>query len=332
MIDISASAYRQRLPWHERQWREIDARIGRGRLPHALLLRGAEGLGKVDFACYLAAALLCGENAGAGEPCGRCRSCRLIQAGNHPDLIHVGVLAEKKSIGVDQIRELIDKLALTAQYAAGKIVIIAPADALNHNAANSLLKTLEEPPAGAFLLLCSSRPASLPATIRSRCQQLLFQPPDREQARQWLTERLAQDQNPDELLQLAANAPLTALHFSETGLVDLRQQLFTDLEGIVSGQSNPSIISEQWLKLGLKESLYCLYSWTVDIIRLAMSGSAARVADPEIRPRLHRLAEMSDVRRLYRRLDKACDLLNRLDQTFNPQLMLEDILIDWSIK
>ena len=330
---MSESAYSTRLPWHEHQWREIRTKIERGILPHALLLRGAEGLGKLDFACYLSSALLCSENGPDGNPCGHCRSCTLIRAGTHPDLIHITVPPEKKTIGIDQIRELIDKLALTPQYATGKVVIISPADGLNHNAANSLLKTLEEPPPGAHLLLCSSRPARLPATIRSRCQQLVFQPPSLQEAREWLCGRLLEGDDPDDLLQLAANAPLTALHFSEIGLPTIRQSLFRDFEEIAAGQGgNPCEISEQWLKLGLNESLYCLYSWTVDMIRLASGGEAARLANPEIRPQLYRLAELSDIRRLFRRLDKTRDMLNRLDLTLNPQLMLEDILIDWSIK
>ena len=330
--DTSASAYSERLPWHERQWREIRTKIERGVLPHAMLLRGAEGLGKLAFARYLAASLLCSDNTPDGASCGHCRSCTLIQAGNHPDLIHVTVAPDKKSIGIDQIRELIDQLALTPQYATGKIVIIAPAEGLNHNSANSLLKTLEEPPTGAHLLLCCSRPANLPATIRSRCQQLVFQTPTLEEARDWLGRRLPEGENPEVLLQLAANAPFTALHFSEIGLPEMRERLFRDFEGVVSGQGNPSDISEQWLKLGLNESLYCLYSWTVDMIRLALSGESASVANPEIRLRLHRLAGLSDKRRLFRRLDKTGDLLNRLDQSLNPQLMLEELLIDWSIK
>ena len=335
VIDMSESGYidvGERLPWHESQWREIRAKIERGILPHALLLRGAEGLGKLDFACYLGSALLCSENGPDGAPCGHCRSCTLIRAGNHPDLIHVTVAPEKKTIGIDQIRELIEKLALTPQFATGKVVIISPADGLNHNAANSLLKTLEEPPAGAHLLLCSSRPARLPATIRSRCQQLVFHPPSQDQARAWLSGRLPEGDDPDSLLQLAANAPLTALHFSEIGLPKIRARLFKDFEGVVSGQGgDPSEISGQWLKLGLNESLYCLYSWTVDMIRLASGGESVRLANPEIGPRLHRLAELSDIRRLFRRLDKTRDMLNRLDLSLNPQLMLEEILIDWSI-
>jgi len=332
MSDMSESISSDRLPWHQRQWREVRAKIERGILPHALLLRGAEGLGKLDFARYLAASLLCHDRASDGAPCGHCRSCSLIQAGSHPDLLHVTVAPEKKSIGIDQIRELIEQLVLTPQYAPGKIVIISPADALNHNSANSLLKTLEEPPPGAHLFLCSSRPANLPATIRSRCQQLVFHTPSVDEARDWLSRRLPEGVDPDVLLRLAANAPLTALHFSEIGLPAMRERLFSDFEGVVCGRGNPCDISEQWLKLGLNESLYCLYSWTVDMIRLALSGESANVANPEIRSRLHRLADLCDKRRLFRRLDKVGELLNRLDQPLNPQLMLEELLIDWSIK
>jgi DNA polymerase-3 subunit delta' len=332
VTDAVAPAYSERLPWHENQWRDIQARIERGTLPHALLLRGPEGLGKLHFAEYLAAALLCLENIDDGAPCGQCRACTLIRAGSHPDLLTLSIPEDKKVIGVDQVRELIDRLAITPQYAPGKVVIISPAHALNHNAANSLLKTLEEPPAGALLLLCSSRPASLPATIRSRCQQLAFQPPAAALAGKWLEKRLPAGDDHEVLLQLAGNAPLTALHFSETGLLTLRETLLGDFELVVMGRASPSTIAEQWLKLGFNESLYCLYSWTVDMIRLALTGDTARLANPDLRQRLARLAEQCDGHRLFRRMDRTVELLKRLDQSLNAQLMLEELLIDWSMK
>jgi len=172
----------------------------------------------------------------------------------------------------------------------------------------------------------------LPATIRSRCQQLVFQPAPADVGREWLIKQLPEAGNPDVLLQLAANAPLTALRFNNAGLLKIRKTLLEGFEQVIACGGNPSAISEQWLKLGLNESLYCLYSWTVDMIRLALSGESARLANPDIRKRLSRLAALSDKRRLFRRLDKTGELLNRLDQTLNPQLMLEDLLIDWSMK
>ncbi|MFO7642692.1 MAG: DNA polymerase III subunit delta', partial [Candidatus Competibacteraceae bacterium] len=162
------------LPWHEPLWRQFQQSRAAGRLPHALLLAGPAGLGKLAFAKRLARALLCETPDVEGDACGRCRSCRLFQAGSHPDYRMEQPVEEGKAIRIDPIRELCGFLGFTAQYGGYKIALLEPADRLNLNAANSLLKTLEEPPGDCLLLLVTAHPARLPATVRSRCQKVSF--------------------------------------------------------------------------------------------------------------------------------------------------------------
>jgi len=332
VADVDISGLVELLPWQASQWQDIQSRVAAGSLPHALLLRGPEGLGKAHFAHYLGLSLLCHDRGADGAPCGHCRGCELNRAGTHPDLLHVRVEPEKKEIRVEQIRDLIAVLALKPQYGQYKIVIITPADALNHNAANSLLKTLEEPPPGTLLLLCSSQPARLPATIRSRCQQLSLQRPDPVLVQSWLLKHLPANENPEILLNMAGGAPFRALQIAQQGLSQSREELLQGLEQLVSGQANPSKIAEDWLKLGAKESLYWLYSWIVDMIRLAAATEPALIANPDIRKRLVAMADNNDNRRLFHHLDKTCQGLKLLDQPLNQQLMLEDILIGWCKK
>ena len=180
---VNFSVTPERYPWHEALWSMLSRQLDQ--LPHALLLQGRPGLGKHDFAVQLAQALLC-ERPQAGAACGQCHGCHLFGAGAHPDLAGVGRLEDARNITVDQIRALGEFMSLRPHTATRKVVIISPADAMNLNASNSLLKLLEEPPPGSMLLLVTSHPARLPATIRSRCTRLLFRLPAPSVGQAWL--------------------------------------------------------------------------------------------------------------------------------------------------
>ncbi len=135
------------LPWHRALWRHTAARLQAGRMPHALLLGGPRGIGKHRFAEHLARAALCEAPDAQGGGCGQCRQCHLTLAGTHPDWRQVSPEEEGKDILVDQVRELTQHLGLKAQMGGYKVAVIEPADKMNMNAANCLLKSLEEPPA-----------------------------------------------------------------------------------------------------------------------------------------------------------------------------------------
>ena len=146
------------------------------RMPHALLFCGAEGIGKKRTALSLAAALLCME-AVADAPCGHCASCTALQAGTHPDFYLVEPESKgkaAKSIRIEQIRELQTRISWAPQLAARRVVIIDQAELMNEAAANSLLKTIEEPAAQMCFVLVTSTPAALLDTIRSRCMRVEF--------------------------------------------------------------------------------------------------------------------------------------------------------------
>src|SRR3569832_2564259 len=162
------------LPWHEETWARLLAARRAGRLPHALLLTGPQGMGKQRFAENWMAGLLCEAPDAEGCACGVCRRCQLLAAGNHPDYRQLTPPEEGKVIGVDQVRELIQYIALTPQYGANKIATIHTADKLNINAANTLLKTLEEPPPLSLFVLVTAQPSRLPVTVISRCQRIHF--------------------------------------------------------------------------------------------------------------------------------------------------------------
>lgn len=318
-----------RLPWHRDPWRRIQQRRAAGRLPHALLLSGPAGLGKGLFARGLARALLCERPDAGGEACGQCRSCRLFRAGSHPDYSVVQPEEDGRIIKVDQIRALCAFLGYTAQYGGYKIALLEPADRLNVNAANSLLKTLEEPPGNSLLLLVTAQPARLPATVRSRCQKIGFDPPAMVAAVPWLAARVQPGIEPETLLEVAGGAPLAALAQADSERWHRRRELFERYEQVLAGRADPIRAAESWTRGDLAENLRWLIGWHTDLIRLKMNSEPPRLSNPDLRPALQRWADQQTPRALFERLDAAVQLHTLCTTTqVNAPLLLEAFLGD----
>jgi DNA polymerase-3 subunit delta' len=295
------------------------------RLPHGLLCHGPAGLGKTLFAERLAQALLCQRPEVDGAPCGACRACRLFSVGNHPDFSPVKPADGGKPIRVDQIRQLNEFLGYTSKFGGYKIALIAPADALNINAANSLLKTLEEPPPQCVLILVTASPSRLAATVRSRCQDLGFTLPPREQALAWLAGRLQGPMNPEPalLLNLGGGAPLAALALAEPGRWARRQTLFESYRNVLLGKIDPIRAAEAWVNAPVAESIRWLSGWHMDMIRLKMV-SASRLLNVDLEQALLGLAAELPTRVLFQRLDAVYQLQQLVETTqANPRIMIE---------
>src|SRR5690625_1868383 len=208
----------ERLPWHADVWERLQSRLQDGSMPHALLMTGLPGLGKRTLAFELAAAMLCTAPTSAGFSCEACLSCRLLAQSAHPDFFTVELEEGRRQIVIDQIRALSERLTLSSQYGSYRIGLIDPADQMNSAAANALLKTLEEPPEGVILMLTAARPSRLPATIRSRCQQVQLTPPTTAVAKAWL--QAQGNPRAAAALGLALGAPLRALQLEQDGALE----------------------------------------------------------------------------------------------------------------
>ncbi len=322
------------LPWQQAEWENLLARITQGNLPHALLLSGRRGIGKQRFAQQFAERLLCSEET--TPPCGECKGCRLIAAQTHPDLKIVTPPEDKQIIGVDQVRELSSYLSLTSLYGGYQVVIITPADQMNVNAANSLLKTLEGPPAKTLLLLLTDRPAALPATIRSRCQGINFKKPPQALALAWLKEQPFESATHmggafELVLNLADGAPLRAVEMIASGSIARRIEMLDELEKVVAGRADPIEIAKKWLKLGVKEALYWVYGWIVDMVRMKGASHPPFLANADIAPRLHKIVANIEFLQLYKQLDRVSEALRLADNSsINAELLIEGVLINWA--
>ena len=318
------------LPWHQQQWQLLQASREQNRLPHAILLTGPQGLGKQKFALLLAQSLLCQTPVDDGTPCDECRFCQLFLAGTHPDFNLIAPLEGKKMIAVDQVREIGQFMSLKSQYAGHKVVVITPAESMNINASNSLLKSLEEPSTDTALLLVTHQPAQLPATIRSRCQEIRFGINDIQAGRDWLAPRLTPEDDVDLLLALSQGAPLKALQLSQEGLQQQRLSFLERLEQLSSQQFDPVEMVAEFSKIGLPWSLTCLYLWTADMIRLKSVGrQAIYCANPDLDERLLKLANRVSLKAIFLLQDRIKQAMQEHDRNFNPSLIMESVLIQW---
>ena len=236
------------LPWHRETVESLAAAGARARLGHAWLLHGPPGVGKRRLAETLGSALVAGlAPKDWASAISEDTSGQAAQRVSLPDLHRLEPLPDKRTIGVDQVRALIEQLGYTSHAGGARVVIVNLAEEMTTNAANSLLKTLEEPPPGVYLLLASHAPGRLPATIRSRCQRLAILPPCTQDALVWLS-RVDGGRHWNALLSLAGGAPLRALEMAEAGLDRLDETWCAELATLLGqGGDMPGRV-EAWLK------------------------------------------------------------------------------------
>jgi DNA polymerase-3 subunit delta' len=320
----------QHLPWHSEQWGLLQQALLQGRLPHALLLSGPPGLGKTGFALSFAQSLLCQNRDQEGLPCGICRQCQLLQSGNQPDFQWLRPDEESKSgdITIEAIRSFTASAALTAHGGANKVIAIQPAHRMNNAAANSLLKTLEEPTPGTIILLLTDQPGRLLPTIRSRCQRVNFLPPAREYAITWLSEKLTHG-DPDLLLTLANGAPLRALELDSAELLNHRKEMLTGFMQLLDGRRDPVSMARGWGGFDRVLLLEWLAGWVVDLIRLRHGGNSGLLINRDQAQALQMTADKLNLRALHDYLLQVYEARRYVEGNLNPQLALEKLLISW---
>ena len=226
--------------------RFADALTG-GTLHHAWLLYGVKGIGKRTLAEKLAGIVLCETHS----DCGQCHACSMLAAASHPDLFRVGLLEGKRDVNIHQVRELLGFLALSAAEGGQRVVLLDDAERLNHQAANALLKGLEEPTAGSLLLIVCSDIERLPATVRSRCMLESCAPLSDDAVREVLAMQEPAIESPylDLAVELASGAPGAVVCMQERKCADalmVWHELVVDLRTADVGEI------EQWIRNHIK--------------------------------------------------------------------------------
>lgn len=315
-------------PWHEVVWAQLTEQTQHA---HAYLFSGLPGVGKRRFANAFAAFLLCSKPAHA-MACGRCRSCLLREAGTHPDLLLIAPEEEGKAIRVDAIRQLVDFMGQTAQQGGSKVIVLHPAEAMNQNAANALLKSLEEPTADTYLLLVTDQPGRLLPTVRSRCRTQRLPTPTPDTALAWLASAVPEldDTQRQNLLQMAGGAPLRAAALHELGAVQLRQGAVANIKALLKDQQSASQIADSWSKIPLELLLDWFCSWTLDLLKL-QTGAISQADNSDMDAVLGYMAKHVNAQRL---LEWQSWLLTHRSMTLgkanlNRGLFLESVLLEW---
>ncbi|TLX59407.1 DNA polymerase III subunit delta' [Stutzerimonas nosocomialis] len=317
-------------PWQAGLWQQL---AGRTQHAHAYLLHGPVGIGKRALAERLAALLLCQRPAAEGA-CGACKSCLLLAAGTHPDHYVLEPEEVDKAIRVDQVRDLVGFVTQTAQLAGRKVVLLEPAEAMNLNAANALLKSLEEPSGDTVLLLISHQPSRLLPTIKSRCVQQACPLPGREASLAWLETALPAlaPEAREELLALAAGSPLAAAKLHGQGVLELRALVVDGVKKLLKQQQSPSQLADAWNALPLLLVFDWFNEWAYLILRHQMTGDDEALGAADMRKVVQYLAQKAPRGKVLALQDWLLAHRQKVlaKANLNRALLLEALLVQWA--
>ncbi len=311
------------LPWLRQTQERVRMAAAAGRLPHSLLLLSVPGLGAESLAFWIAAFALC-EGAGS-RPCGACASCLLLRSESHPDLYRVRLEADAKQIKVEQIRELIEALALKSYRGGYKVALIEAAELLNANGANAFLKNLEEPAQNTLLILVTRPNHRLPATIASRCLRLNLRVPAPDLAKSWLQAHSEAAQDWDAALALVGGAPLAAAEFDAAGLVELDRDMQAGVVQLSAGAVDITLMAEQWVRSNPLLRLSWLENWITRRIHVGLGAGGGRETAEQVR--LPAALLKAKMRALFALLDAIRDFRRLASTSMNQQLALEALLL-----
>lgn len=337
-------------PWQQDEWRQL-ARL-RDFLPHAILFYGPEGIGKTIFAERFAQSLLCETPVADGQPCDQCISCGWFGQYSHPDFRRVrpeiledsvdtenddaaeaadsrkssakSVRAPSKEIKIDQIRALSDFMNISTHRQGKRVIMLYPAEALNSAAANSLLKTLEEPAPGTVFLMVSNGIDRLLPTILSRCRKFALGIPAREEALAWLAGQEVADA--EVWLAEQGGAPLTAHSLAQSGSRETMDEFLAQL-------AKPTIegalrTADRLQKIPLTELVAWLQRWLYDLFSVKLSGRIRYY--PRYRSELAALVGRAEAGALLKALKSANDRRAIAQHPLSAKLFIEDMLLDYS--
>jgi DNA polymerase-3 subunit delta' len=314
---------------HEKQLETLRQSLLNGRLHHAYLFIGPEGIGKRTLALALAQTIHCAELG--NDFCGRCSACRAIQTGNHADVRVLEPLLNKKDISIQQVRELEKMLSLRSFSGRQKIAIIDPATLMNWPAQNALLKTLEEPPQGCILILIACNAGGLLPTVRSRAFALSFAPLPRQQVARILISSKGKTREQAEILAALTMGSLGAVSkFEKEKMIEKRLDWMETLVSLRAGDYRAALNAAEALAGNREETLKFLEwagLWYRDLLTFRIAHAPDKILNMDMLQQIEEHSARIEADDLFSLLSKTAEASQLIQRNVNRRMVLEDLLL-----
>lgn len=322
MTVVATASNVSNVPWHKPTWDKFSKALDNKHLPHAILLFGAKGAGKLILANKMVKALLCTQ-AIMNEACNNCQSCKTYESGANPDFMQIELLEGKQQIGVDQIRKLSQFLNYSRSFEGYRVIFINPIERLNKNAANSLLKSLEEPADNTIIIILANNLSSVLPTITSRCQVLSLPMPSNDDAEIWLSNKGIDSEKHSQLLELAYGSPLLASSIPDD-LILQRKEFYTDIYKVMCEQASLTEIAKKWEK----ENQETLLDWQIVLIQKLIKSSHTKL-ESDNNSLTTQITQKVAEKNYWPLLQQLTIKKQIIHTSVNPLINLESMLILW---
>ena len=318
--------------WHQHCWDYfVQARTSE-HVPHAILLTGENGIGKLALANKMAKSLLCMQpntETALFEACDTCQSCKTYDSGANPDYTSVSLLQDKQQIGVDQIRELSEFLNYSRSFNTYRVVLLNPVERMNTNAANSLLKSLEEPARNTVLILIASQLSKILPTIKSRCQILSLATPTKSQSLEWLKLNVPELINPEQKLRMASGKPLFAMDIKVEDIED-RESFMGDLLSVIEDRKSVVEVAKSWEKYDFATLINWQISSLQEMIKLTASGKIDTLDDADKYNKiLSQLAKKISTEHKWQLYQQLINQKHYIHTSVNALMFVESMILLW---
>ena len=315
---------------HSRQIATLRHALAKGRLHHAYLFAGPEGVGKRTLALALAKAIHCAE--GGADFCSRCANCARIQDGNHPDLRIMEPQAGKKEISIQQIRDIEKQLNYRSFSGGKKIIILDPATLMNLPAQNALLKTLEEPPQDSLLILIAASTGGLLPTLRSRCLRVSFGPLEREHVSSYLVSRKGIKQEDAELLAAMAMGSLGNASKIEGAEFRKRRQTWIEIvSSLKAGDYRTAMVSAEAIANNKDETAKFLEwseSWYRDLLVHAVTQESRELINIDMLARIQQESAAGKLEYILSLMAQVTEAVAAIQRNLNRRMVMEHLFFN----